>query len=144
MGAPASMWKQIVSAAATCLKNPCWIGNAGTRQRECGAATGWGVLPIEMKKISGFWLSTDQLLWTGSFPVLQRAARAAGVFAYWAILAMALLGWSQLRARNVPLARTFLFYALFVTAMHVPFVMNTRLRMPLLTRCSRRWLAWAP
>lgn len=109
------------------LDRQCWKATARVWRR-----TGWGVLPIEMKKISGFWLSADQLLWTGSFPVRQRVARAAGVFAYWAILAMALLGWSQLRARNVQLARTFLLYALFVTAMHVPFVMNTRLRMPLI------------
>jgi len=109
------------------LDRQCWNATARVWRR-----VGWGLLPIEMKKISGFWLSTDQLLWTGSFPVRQRVARAAGVFAYWAILAMALLGWSQLRVRNVPLARTFLLYALFVTAMHLPFVMNTRLRMPLI------------
>ncbi len=105
--------------------------------RQCWAAAmrawrrlGWGLIPVETEKVSGFWLSTDQLLWTGSFPVRLRVARALGVLVYWAILGMAIFGWFQLQARNVRLARLFLIYVLFVTAMHLPFVMNTRLRMP--------------
>jgi 4-amino-4-deoxy-L-arabinose transferase-like glycosyltransferase len=105
--------------------------------RQCSIATrkvwrriGWGLIPIEVKKLSYFWLSTDQLLWTGSFRPRERVERAIGVLVYWAILAVALFGWVQLRARNVQLARTFLFYAALVTVMHLPFNMNTRYRMP--------------
>lgn len=105
--------------------------------RECWAATkrvwrrmGWGLIPIEMKKLSYFWLSTDQLLWTGSFTLRDRIARSAGVFVYWAILGMALFGWFQLRARSAQVAQIFLLYVALVTAMHLPFNMNTRYRMP--------------
>jgi hypothetical protein len=59
-----------------------------------------------------------------------RIARAASVAVYWAILVLALFGWFQLRAQNPRLAQTFLLYAIAVTVMHLPFVMNTRLRMP--------------
>jgi hypothetical protein len=107
------------------LDRQCWEAAVNVWRR-----VGWGLLPIEIKKVSDFWLSTDQLLWTGSFPVRERFERGTGVVAYWGILAMALFGWFQLRARNVQLARIFLFYAALVTAMHAPFVMNTRLRMP--------------
>jgi 4-amino-4-deoxy-L-arabinose transferase-like glycosyltransferase len=107
------------------LDRQCW-----TAAVRVWRTLGWGLIPVEMKKVSGFWLSTDQLLWTGSFPIRVRFARALGVVVYWAILGMAIFGWFQLHARNVRLARLFLIYVLFVTAMHLPFVMNTRLRMP--------------
>jgi hypothetical protein len=83
-----------------------------------------------MKKLSYFWLSTDQLLWTGSFPLRDRIARSAGVVVYWAILGMAVFGWFQLRDRNAQVAQIFLLYVTLVTAMHLPFNMNTRYRMP--------------
>lgn len=105
--------------------------------RDCWAATvkawrsaGWGIVAIEIKKLSDFWLSTDQLLWTGSFRARERIERSVGVIVYWAILALAIFGWIRLRDRNALVASTFLLYAFLATAMHVPFVMNTRFRMP--------------
>jgi hypothetical protein len=70
------------------------------------------------------------LIWTGSFSARTRIERLAGVILYWITLALALTGWFQLRSRNMQLARIFAFYAALVTVAHLPFVMNTRLRMP--------------
>jgi 4-amino-4-deoxy-L-arabinose transferase-like glycosyltransferase len=109
------------------LDRQCWKAAVTAWRR-----SSWRLVPIVVKKISAFWFSTDQLLWTGSFPVRLRLERAAGVVTYWAVLSLALVGWFQLRARNAQLARTLVLYAIFVTAMHLPFVMNTRLRMPFL------------
>ena len=53
------------------------------------------------------------------------------MLAYWVILALGIGGWFQLRARWPALAHLFLFYALLVTVLHLPFNMNTRLRIPL-------------
>lgn len=91
---------------------------------------GWRLVPLTMEKLSYFWLSTDQLLWTGSFRPLVRAARAGGVLVYWALLALGVAGWFRLRSRAPGLAHVFLFYVLLVTILHLPFNMNTRLRMP--------------
>jgi 4-amino-4-deoxy-L-arabinose transferase-like glycosyltransferase len=91
--------------------------------------TGWGLLPLALKKLSYFWLSTDQLFWTGSLPRLVRVARAGGVFAYWIALVLAITGWFRLRALRPTVAGVFLFYVLLVTLGHLPFNMNTRYRM---------------
>ncbi len=95
---------------------------------------GWGLVPLALRKITDFWLSTDQLFWTASFPLWGRMLRAAGVLMYWALLGLAVLGWLRLRSSNNSsnnrMAQMFLLYALMVTAMHLPFVMSTRLRMP--------------
>jgi 4-amino-4-deoxy-L-arabinose transferase-like glycosyltransferase len=115
-----------------------------TLDRECRKAafqvwreTGWGLVPITLAKLSTFWLSTDQLFWTQSFPPLQRATRGGGVLVYWALLLLAVAGWFRMRTRKPQLARLVLFYFLLVTVLHVPFVMNTRLRVPF----TDPWLA---
>jgi hypothetical protein len=41
-------------------------------------------------------------------------------------------GWLKLRLRNADAARLFLSYAVVVTLIHLPFVMNTRIRAPLI------------
>ncbi|MGH9685950.1 MAG: ArnT family glycosyltransferase [Candidatus Acidiferrales bacterium] len=92
--------------------------------------TGWRLVPLTLEKLSYFWLSTDQLLWTRSFRPLVRAARAGGVLVYWVLLAFGIAGWFRLRSRSSGLARVFLFYVILATVLHVPFNMNTRLRMP--------------
>jgi 4-amino-4-deoxy-L-arabinose transferase-like glycosyltransferase len=107
------------------LERQCWQATAAAWRR-----LGWKVIPVEVRKLLDFWLSTDQLLSTGSFTPWGRIERAAGVLVGWGILGTAILGWFRLRERNSPLARVFLLYAVLVTAMHLPFVMNTRLRMP--------------
>jgi len=91
---------------------------------------GWGLVPLTLEKLSYFWLSTDQLFWTGSFRPIVRAARSGGVLFYWLLLVLGVTGWFQLRTRKPDLAHVFLFYVVLVTILHVPFNMNTRLRMP--------------
>jgi 4-amino-4-deoxy-L-arabinose transferase-like glycosyltransferase len=92
--------------------------------------TGWRLVPLTIEKLGYFWLSTDQLLSTDSFRRIVRVARSAGVVFYWALLALGIAGWFKLRAVRPELAYIFLFYAILVTILHVPFNMNTRLRMP--------------
>jgi 4-amino-4-deoxy-L-arabinose transferase-like glycosyltransferase len=94
--------------------------------------SGWDLIPIGLKKLSYFWLSTDQVFWTTSFPISQRALRAIGVFAYWPILGLAVIGWFFLRREKPALAQVFLLYILLVTVLHLPFNMNTRYRIPLM------------
>ena len=108
----------------------------------------WGLAALTLRKISYFWLSTDQLLSTVSFRWAVRIARAGGVVAYWLLLALALAGWFRLRARNPDVARLFLFYCVLVSILHVPFNMNTRLRVPLIdplltVLAGAGWLALA-
>jgi hypothetical protein len=92
--------------------------------------TGWGLVPLTIEKLGYFWLSTDQLLSTDAFRPIVRVGRAAGVLFYWALLALGIAGWFELRALKPELAYIFLFYAVLVTILHMPFNMNTRLRMP--------------
>ncbi len=107
------------------------------RQARTEAIRAWSELgvqafPLLLKKTSYFWLSTDQLLDTGSFSGSQRKLRAAGVLIYWAILAAAIFGWIRLRKVSPRIADLFLLYCLFATILHLPFTMNTRLRSPLI------------
>lgn len=88
------------------------------------------LIPLGLKKVADFWFSTDQLIWTGGFPLRVRIMRGAAVVVYWVLLALAVVGWFRLKGKNSHLARIFLFYAVLVTVMHLPFVMSTRLRMP--------------
>ena len=92
--------------------------------------SGWGLIQLTFKKLSYFWLSTDQLLWTGAFPRMQRVARSTGVLLYWVLLVFALIGLSRLRTWNPFFARMVLLYSSVVTIAHVPFNMNTRYRIP--------------
>ncbi len=81
-------------------------------------------------KCLSFWLSTDQLFETKSFSDTQRRLRAAGVIVYWIVLAFAFVGWTRLYSSSRVLALEIGFYVAFVTLAHLPFVMNTRLRIP--------------
>jgi len=81
-------------------------------------------------KLSRFFFSTDQLLDTASFSPPQRLLRRAGVVCYWFVLVLAVLGWSRLLKLDRPSAFSLGFYVLVVTLAHLPFVMNTRLRIP--------------
>ena len=82
-------------------------------------------------KVSDFWLSTDQLTSTGSFGWTARISRLGGVLSYWVVLAFAVGGWFALRNERPDLASMFLMYAIGITILHLPLVMNTRLRIPL-------------
>jgi len=92
----------------------------------------WRLVPLAFAKLSYFWLSLDQVLWTQSFSLLQRLFRWGGVLVYWGLLALAFRGWSQVRRSNPTLGRTLLFYTIALTALHLPFPMITRLRIPLM------------
>jgi len=92
----------------------------------------WHVFPLLIKKLADFWLSMDQLAGTTSLAAPERGIRFAGVLAYWAVLVLAILGWSTLRRTNEPVAAMLFVYAAGFTLLHLPLVMNTRLRIPLL------------
>jgi Dolichyl-phosphate-mannose-protein mannosyltransferase len=95
-------------------------------------AEGWHAVPLLSRKVADFWLSTDQILDTKSFPFSIRIVRFLGAITYWIILATALVGWRQLH-RKWPLAANALFtYALVYTVLHLPLVMSTRIRFPLM------------
>lgn len=91
---------------------------------------GWRLVPLTLRKLSWFWLSTDQLLSTGSFRPIVRAARALGVAAYWVLLVLGIGGWFRLQESDTRLAYLLLLFLLLVTILHLPFNMNTRLRTP--------------
>lgn len=92
---------------------------------------GFGIFPLLAKKIGYFWLSTDQLLETHSFPGWQRLIRAAGVFIYWGVLTAAIFGWLRIKKVAPRVAWLLLAYCLIVTLLHLPVTMSTRLRVPL-------------
>jgi 4-amino-4-deoxy-L-arabinose transferase-like glycosyltransferase len=96
------------------------------------AREGWQVFALLVKKVSDFWLSTDQLAGTASLARGDRRIRFAGVLAYWLTLLLAAGGWWRLREIKPRIATVLLIYAAAFTALHLPLVMNTRLRIPLL------------
>ena len=81
-------------------------------------------------KLVTFWFSKDQLLDTSSFATSQRILRVVGVMNYWFVLALALVGWVRLLPSSRIAAFVIAFYVVVVTSAHLPFVMNTRLRIP--------------
>jgi len=106
------------------------------RQARAAAIQGWkemdwsAAVRLVAGKLMCFLFSTDQLLDTTSFSPKQRLLRGAGVVCYWIVLALAVLGWSRLLKRERPAALSLGFCVLVVTVAHLPFVMNTRLRIP--------------
>jgi 4-amino-4-deoxy-L-arabinose transferase-like glycosyltransferase len=93
---------------------------------------GWNATPLLVKKIADFWLSTDQLLDTKSLPLRERMLRSVGVIFYWVVLAFAVGGLYHLGKIRPELASLFVVYVAGFTLFHLPFVMNTRLRIPLM------------
>lgn len=106
------------------------------KQARSEAIAVWGNLDwrsrvrLLSEKIFRFWLSTDQLLDTKNFSGTQQELRLAGVVAYWIVLGLSIVGWIRLLYSSRAIALTILFYLVTVTAAHLPFVMNTRLRIP--------------
>ena len=90
----------------------------------------WRLAPTVALKLSAFWLSLDQVFMTHSFSNKVRLVRWTGVAAYWTFLLLGITGWFRLRATNYRVADFLLVYALLVTLLHIPLVMNTRLRVP--------------
>ncbi|HTZ99641.1 MAG TPA: glycosyltransferase family 39 protein [Candidatus Aquilonibacter sp.] len=93
---------------------------------------GWHAIPLLLRKTADFWLSTDQLVDTAAFPVRERMIRVGGVVAYWVVLVLGVCGWLALRRTHRSLAYVLLVYAAGLTMLHLPLVMNTRLRIPLM------------
>lgn len=93
---------------------------------------GWRLLPLALAKCSYFWLSTDQVFWTEAFSLRQRALRWGGVLSYWVFLGLGIAGWLVTYRSAPALGRGFLLYAVLLTALHLPFPMITRLRVPLM------------
>ncbi len=91
---------------------------------------GWRLLPLELAKCSYFWLSTDQIMWTKSFPLVQRLLRSGGVLVYLVFLTLGAVGWLRARKSVPVLAWTLFLYVVLLTALHLPFPMITRLRIP--------------
>jgi 4-amino-4-deoxy-L-arabinose transferase-like glycosyltransferase len=92
---------------------------------------GWrSAVPILLNKTTSFWFSTDQIVDTSSFSISNRILRGVGVVVYWIALTFAIAGWKYLYSSSRIIALTFAFYMLFVTLAHLPFVMNTRIRIP--------------
>lgn len=96
-------------------------------------AAGWHVLPIEIEKLGYFWLSTDQLFSTSGFPLPLRVLRAAAVFIGWGAFLLALFGWRALARFHQSEARLLAVYAVVITAVHMPFIMASRYRIPFIS-----------
>jgi len=93
---------------------------------------GWAAIPLVGRKILDFWLSADQVLDTRMFTTRDRLIRVAGVASYLVALALAMAGINWLRSRRPQIAEIFLLYMVLFTVLHLPLVMNTRLRIPLM------------
>ena len=88
-------------------------------------------LVIIVQKLGYFWLSTDQIIDTNQLSPRVRMVRAFGVAVYWICLLVSIGGMKRLYKRDRALAKTFIFYFVVATALHIFFAMNTRLRVPL-------------
>src|SRR5262249_15807218 len=91
---------------------------------------GWRLLPLELAKLSYFWLSTDQLISNPTLSIRQNLLRWGGVISYWVFLLCGVFGFLRARTSAPLLGATFLVYVVLLTALHMPFPMITRLRIP--------------
>ncbi len=109
------------------MNRRCWHAS-----HEIWSEMSWGsrVNWVLVKWVT-YWLSTDQLLNPGSVSRMNRALHVAAVIFYWALLALASLGWWILRKTRPNVAAILLGYAVLITVLHTPFVMNSRIRAPL-------------
>lgn len=110
------------------LNRKCWQAT-----RQVWAEMGWGALASwALRKWATYWLSLDQLLHPGHISRTNRLLHLAAVVFYWALLAAACAGWWNLRVARPRLALTLLGYAVLMTLIHMPFVMDSRIRAPLI------------
>jgi len=79
-----------------------------------------------------YWLSTDQLNEPAESSRRSQIVHACGVIFCWLLLALACLGWWELKNLNPQFAALLLGYAVLMTMLHTPFVMNTRIRSPMI------------
>jgi 4-amino-4-deoxy-L-arabinose transferase-like glycosyltransferase len=109
------------------LNQQCWRVVPGLWKN-----LGWHAVPLLGKKLADFWLSTDQIFRTDSFSRPERLIRLSGVVLYWCTLALAILAWPLVLRSQPRLAKILLAYAAIYTVLHLPLVMNTRIRFPLM------------
>ena len=98
--------------------------------RQAWGRKGWRLVPLAVEKLGYFWLSTDQLFSTHSFPLKLRVARAAGVLFYIALLGLSGVGWVALLHQRAAAAKFILGYGVLVSLAHLPFIMTSRHRIP--------------
>jgi hypothetical protein len=87
---------------------------------------------LTTRKLGYFWLSFDQMFRGESLSRNKRVVRALGVVVYWFLLAIGIVGWREVRSHDPRAALLFVAFAVVVTFMHLPFVMSTRIRAPLI------------
>ena len=106
------------------------------RQARTAAVEAWrkmdlsSTLSLLKSKFGWFWLSLDQYGETSSFSRSQRSIRRIGVLVYWVLLLLSAVGLLFLARFSRVRALLLSAYLLFITVAHLPFVMNTRLRIP--------------
>jgi 4-amino-4-deoxy-L-arabinose transferase-like glycosyltransferase len=106
----------------------CWQAT-----REIWSEMGWRTLAsIALVKWATYWLSLDQLLHPGKISKLNRLLHVAAVFFYWVLLALAGAGLWWLSKTRPEVAASFLCYAILMTLAHTPFVMDSRIRAPIM------------
>jgi hypothetical protein len=109
------------------MNRRCWRASSEIwRGMSWGSRARW----VLVKWVT-YWLSTDQLLNPGRISRLNRAMHVAAVVFYWALLVLAGLGLWLLRKSRPNVAAIFLGYVVLITILHTPFVMNSRIRAPL-------------
>jgi len=110
------------------LNRKCWKATRGVwREMGWAALARWA-----LRKWATYWLSTDQLPHPGNISRINRLLHVTAVAVYWVLLAMAFVGWWNLRVARPELAVTLLGYTMLMTLVHTPFVMDSRIRAPLI------------
>jgi 4-amino-4-deoxy-L-arabinose transferase-like glycosyltransferase len=110
------------------LNRKCWQATRQVwREMSWGALGRWA-----LGKWASYWLSLDQLLEPGHISRINRLLHVVAVVFYWVLLAAACIGWWNLRGARPQLAVMLLGYAVLMTLVHTPFVMDSRIRAPLI------------
>lgn len=110
------------------LDRKSWIAT-----RQVWSEMNWGTrMRVTLGKWETYWLSLDQLLQPGKISRFNRVLHAGMVIFYWILLALACAGWWVMRKTRPRIAAVFLGYAVLATVLHTAFVMDTRIRSPLI------------
>ncbi|MEZ8222148.1 Dolichyl-phosphate-mannose-protein mannosyltransferase [Candidatus Fervidibacteria bacterium JGI MDM2 JNZ-1-D12] len=109
---------------------------------------GWSLISLHLKKLTWFWLSTDQLLDPGGRGVngLLRRLMAA-IWWFWLVLAWIGLIYLWRDPVRRPFAYFVLCWIVLGTIAHLPFCTNTRLRASIMDTivsalAGGGWVAW--
>jgi 4-amino-4-deoxy-L-arabinose transferase-like glycosyltransferase len=116
------------------------LGSEIEIDRKCWQATrqAWNEMSwasrirLTFSKWITYWFSTDQLLNPGQVSKRNLELHVASVAFYWFLLVLGCLGWWTLKRSDPTSAAMLLGYVVLMTTLHTPFVMNTRIRAPLI------------